>query len=776
MSISSVKKKINAKTLLGQSSALKENSVTLKEGVKKLAAILTERKKIRPSTLMATEEPEVVEQKRIGPGEYDKPEGGGFPLGPLLAGLGALGAAVGLAALDPEMFLRRFARASLKALKNLIERLLKTFKGVIESVGKVFKKIFNAIAENVKKLKNLIDDKLLKPLREAFENAINSKWFAKLRGFFDDIAESVKTFIKNSAERFKTFADDIFKRVKTFADDAIEGAITAFKKILDDISEKILKPLKSALTEFVERTKNFLKNGVANIGQTIAERAGKESFGEVIEVVSDVLLKNFDSTVDFIVSKLRGPVDAIKGFIDNQIKGNPAYKLLASNPLTSWLVSPIDGASKAIGKLSNGLDGIGGGIKSLVRDIPKQVGELVTDIKAGNTPVQKAFGFVAQQFDPKVMASRFGKGLDFIKGVGSQVGGAVSTMKEGLSQLNVVEQAGKFKDDMIASVGGFIGDLKTSVTNNIQGTIKNVFTGSTQQQIIDQAKPAIDKIKDAKPVLDSLESAKKQGDKVFDLFGPLKSGWKEATGKFEQLFALAEFAVSYGSAIDAQKREAEGGPPAKFMGSDIKGQTMGDAILSVLGAFGGSAIGSALGTQIGATVGAAIGAPVFGVGAAVGAGVGGSLFGFLGSVLGGIIGEDIGKLTSSAIADRVTIPDPFLEDRNLFSKEGRSDLTVLGMFGLGEPAPTEEQPQGGFGNLPPKPVKMTRDFQSMEDYTEYITDTEVVIITKENVVNNVVQTPTVQQSKGGMIPIPIGSGESILDNFRSRALSQLAYN
>lgn len=771
MSISSVKKKINAKTLLGQSSALKENSVTLKEGVKKLAAILTERKKIRPSTLMATEEPEVVEQKRIGPGEYDKPEGGGFPLGPLLAGLGALGAAVGLAALDPGMFLRRFARASLRALKNLIERLLKTFKGVIESVGKVFKKIFNAIAENVKKLKNLIDDKLLKPLREAFENAINSKWFAKLRGFFDDIAESVKTFIKNSAERFKTFADDIFKRVKTFADDAIEGAITAFKKILDDISEKILKPLKSALTEFVERTKNFLKNGVANIGQTIAERAGKESFGEVIEVVSDALLKNFDNTVDGIVSFVKKPVDALQGSLK-------ALGDAGIGPVKVRSLPGFETVENAVANISKSLDGIGSNIKSAVRDIPKQVGELVTDIKAGNTPVQKAFGFVAQQFDPKVMASRFGKGLDFIKGVGSQVGGAVSTMKEGLSQLNIVEQASKFKNDMVANVGGFIGDLKTSVTNNIQNTISGVFGKSnTQQQILGQAESAIQQIsKDAKPGLKAVKGASDQATKVFDLFGPLKSGWREATGKFEQLFALAEFAVSYGSAIDAQKREAEGGPPAKFMGSDIKGQTMGDAILSVLGAFGGSAIGSALGTQIGATIGAAVGAPVFGVGAAVGAGVGGSLFGFLGSVLGGIIGEDIGKLTSSAIADRVTIPDPFLEDRNLFSKEGRSDLTVLGMFGLGEPAPTEEQPQGGFGNLPPKPVKMTRDFQSMEDYTEYVTDTEVVIITKENVVNNVVQTPTVQQGKGGMIPIPIGSGESVLDNFRSRALSQLAYN
>ena len=760
MSLGSIKRKINAKTLLGQSSVLRENSEVLKKGVKKLAVILTERKKIRPSTLMATKKPEVVEQKRIGPGEYDKPEGGGFPLGPLLAGLGALGAAVGLAALDPKMFLRRFARASLKALKNLIERLLKTFKGVIESIGKVFKKIFNAIAENVKKLKNLIDDKLLKPLREAFENAINSKWFAKLRGFFDDIAESVKTFIKNSAERFKTFADDIFKRVKTFTDDVIEGAITAFKKILDDIADKILKPLKSVVLEFVERTKNFLKDGVKNIGQTIAERAGKESFSEVIEVVSDIFLKNFDNTIDSIVNVVKSP---ITGLLDKQALG--------------FKVANIPIVGDGLRKIVESLDSFASGAKSTLREVPKQIGGLIDDVKAGNTPVQKAFGFVAQQFNPKVMASRFGKGLEFIKGVGSQIGGAVSTMKEGLSQLNIVEQASKFKNDMVANVGGFIGDLKTSVTNNIQNTISGVFGKSnTQQQILGQAEVAIQQIsKDAKPGLKAVKGASDQATKVFDLFGPLKSGWREATGKFEQLFALAEFAVSYGSAIDAQKREAEGGPPAKFMGSDIKGQTMGDAILSVLGAFGGSAIGSALGTQIGATVGAAVGAPVFGVGAAVGAGVGGSLFGFLGSVLGGIIGEDIGKLTSSAIADRVTIPDPFLEDRNLFSKEGRSDLTVLGMFGLGEPAPTEEQPQGGFGNLAPKPVKMTRDFQSMEDYTEYITDTEVVIITKENVVNNVVQTPMVQQSKGGMIPIPIGSGESVLDNFRSRALSQLAY-
>ena len=775
MAFDSIKKKINVKTLMSQSEALVENTETLNSGIKRLFEVLSDKKKISPEKLTDTDEkikPTTQEEK-----ETKEKKKGGFPnLLPLLAGLGALGATAGLATLDPGMFLRRFARASLRVIGELIQRLVKTFKGVIESVGKVFKKIFNAIADNVKKLKNLIDDKLLKPLREAFESAINSKWFKKLRSFFDDITESIKGFIKRSAEKFKTFADDIFKKVKTFADDVIEGAIIAFKKILDSIADKILKPLKSAVLEFVERTKNFLKNGVANIGQTIAEKAGKESFGEVIEVVSNALLKNFDNTVDGIVNTLRGPVDALLNFTIKEKDLPFPLKFLAGKGIRD--IPGVGGfIADRLGELSKGIDGIGGGIKSAIRDIPKQVGELVTDIKAGNTPVQKAFGFVAQQFDPKVMASRFGKGLDFIKGVGSQVGGVVSTMKEGLSQLNVVEQAGKFKDDMVASVGGFIGNLKNTVSNNISKSIGSIFSGGNQEQILKQAEPAIDKIKDAKPVLDNIKSAKKQGDKVFDLFGPLKKGWREATGKFDQLFALAEFAVSYGSAIDAQKREEEGGPPAKFMGSDIKGQTMGDAILSVLGAFGGSAIGSALGTQLGATIGGAIGAPVFGVGAVVGAGVGGSLFGFLGSVLGGIIGEDIGKLVASEIGKSYEIPDPFLKNRNLFSTEGASDLTLLGMFGLGEPAKEETPdlaPQGGFNAGPiPRSIPINRDFGLMEEYTDDY-DAEVVIIKQTEVVHN---TKVIREKSSSQSPIILmNSGESLLNNFKTRSLTQLSYS
>ena len=206
------------------------------------------------------------------------------------------------------------------------------------------------------------------------------------------------------------------------------------------------------------------------------------------------------------------------------------------------------------------------------------------------------------------------------------------------------------------------------------------------------------------------------------------------------------------------------------MGSDIKGQTMGDAVLSVLGAFGGSAIGSALGTQLGATIGAAVGAPVFGVGAAVGAAAGGSLFGFLGSVLGGIVGEDVGKLVASEIGKNTKIPDPFLKDRNLFSTEGASDLTLLGMFGLGTPEP-EEKPQGGIyaSGLPP------RNFTLLQTEMDYNMKTEVIVMKSKEIINNsAVATAGSSGGGGSVVPIMIRTGGSALNNYKSKTLAQLS--
>ena len=775
MSIGSVKKKINAKTLLGQSSALRENSETLKKGVKKLAKILTERKKIRPSTLMATEEPEVVEQKRIGPGEYDKPEGGGFPLGPLLAGLGALGAAVGLAALDPGMFLKRFARASLKAIGELIQRLVKTFKGVIESVANVFKKIFNAIADNVKKLKNLIDDKLLKPLREAFENAINSKWFAKLKSFFDDIAESVKTFIKNSAERFKTFADDIFKRVKTFADDAIEGAIRAFRDILDNIAEKILKPLKSTLTEFVERTKNFLKNGVTNIGQTIAEKVGKKSFGEAIESLGETLLKNFDNTVDNIVGGVKAPVNILQESLKSL--GNVGFGAAKVRNLPGF-----ETVENIVANISKSLDGIGGRVKSAVRDVPKKIGGLIDDFAAGKTPVNKLMDFVGDQFKPKTILSRLTKAGSFVIDAASAGGKMLSDTRDkiaaGVKNLDVIGNSKKILESIGNSIGGFAKQFSNEAKEPLEEQIGKIFKGATSKdQIIEASIKTAKLAREVKPGFKATSNVVKKIDPVAKNVPGLGSGWRSATTKFDQIFAVLEAAGSYGLALETQRRidAGEKGISLPVIG-EVQGQTLGTSILTAAGGFLGSAIGSQLGTSLGSLIAGGLTVGTGGLGAVLIPAIV-PIFGGLGTVLGGILGEDVGKLASSSLASS-NIPDPLLKESDgtpkPFFQDARSDMTILNMFmNMGG---QEEQPQGGFGNLPPKPVKMTRDFQSMEDYTEYITDTEVVIITKENVVNNVMQTPTVQQSKGGTIPVLISSGESVLDNFRSRALSQLAYN
>lgn len=760
MSISSVKKKINAKTLLGQSSALRENSETLKKGVKKLAVILTERKKIRPSTLMATEKPEVVEQKRIGPGEYDKPEGSGFPLGPLLAGLGALGAAVGLAALDPGMFLKRFARASLKALKNLIERLLKTFKGVIESIANVFKKIFNAIADNVKKLKNLIDDKLLKPLREAFENAINSKWFAKLKSFFDDITGSIKNFIKNSAEKFKTLADDIFKKVKTFADDAIEGAITAFKKILDDIANKILKPLKSAVLEFVDRTKKFLTEGVQGIGQGIAEKFGKESFSEVIEFVSDLLLKNFDNTVDSIVNGVKSPITG----------------------LLNGLAGRIPFVNSGLRSIVEGLDSLASGAKSTIREVPKTISGLIDDFAAGKTPVNQLINFVGDQFKPETVLKRLTDAGSFVMDAASAGGKMLSDTRDkiaaGVKNLDVIGNSKKILESISNSIGGFAKQFSNEAKEPLEEQIGNIFKGATSKdQIIEASIKTAKVARDVKPGFKATSDVVKKIDPVAKNVPGLGSGWTSATTKFDQIFAVLEAAGSYGLALETQRRKEAGEEGIKIpVVGEVQGQTLGTSILTAAGGFLGSAIGSQLGTSLGSLIAGGLTVGTGGLGAVLIPAIV-PIFGGLGTVLGGILGEDVGKLASSSLASS-NIPDPLLKESDgtpkPFFQDARSDMTILNMFmNMGG---QEEKPQGGFGNLPPKPVKMTRDFQSMEDYTEYITDTEVVIITKENVVNNVVQTPTVQQGKGGMIPVPIGSGESILDNFRSRALSQLAYN
>ena len=774
MSINSVRRKINAKTLLGQYSALRENSEVLKKGVIKLASILLDRAKIKPSTLMATKEPEVVEQKRIGPGKYDKKAGGGLglPLSSLLPALTALAGLGGLTLLDPKMSAKRLLRTILKRafgfVKAIGKRIFKVFRAIGRSIRKVFnsirkffKKIFNGISDNVKKLKNFFDDKLLRPIREAFDSAINSKWFKKLRTFFDDIGTSVKNFIKNSAEKFKTFADDIFKKVKTFADDVVEGAIKAFKSILDNIVEKILKPLKSAVLEFAEKANKFVKEGIQNIGQNIAEKVGKKSFGEAIEYLGEAVLKNFDTTVDSIVNLVKSPITGILDlpFISNSFVGDRLRGIV------------------------KGLDSFSSGIKSTVREVPKTIGGLIDDFAAGKTPVNKLINFVGDQFKPKTVLKRLTAAGSFVKDAAKTGGKMLADTRDkitaGVKNLDVIGNSKRILESIGNSIGGFAKQFGNEAKKPLQEQIGSIFgNAKTQEQIIDASINTAKVARNVKPGFKTTSDVIKKVDPVAKNVPGLGAGWRSATTKFDQIFAVLEAAGSYGLALETQrKRDAgEDGISLPVIG-EVQGQTLGTSILTAAGGFLGSAIGSQLGTSLGSLIAGGLTVGTAGVGALlIPATI--ALFGGLGTVLGGILGEDVGKLASSGLSAN-NIPDPLLKESDgktprPFFQDARSDMTILNMFtnmGSNE----EPQPKAEGGPVP-RPAFAKRRFDLMEDYTEYITDTEVVIITKENVVNNVIQTPMVQQSKGGMIPIPIGSGESILDNFRSRALSQLAYN
>lgn len=769
MSINSVKRKINAKTLLGQSSTLRENSEVLKKGVVKLASILLDRAKIKPSTLMATKEPEVVEQKRIGPGKYDKKAGGGLglpPFLPTLAGLAGLAAAF---ALSPKVFSKRLLKAILKRAFRFIKAIGKSIKNVFESIGKFFRKIFQGISDNVKKLKNFFDDKLLKPIREAFENAINSKWFQKLRTFFDDIGTTIKNFIKRSAERFKTFADDIFKKIKTTVNDLIDRGIKAFKNILDEIAEKILKPLKEAILTFVDRTKKLLGNVVQTVITEVTERIVKPIQENIIQPLIKNATEGITKVVDGLEKNILGAVEKIPRVPDS-------FKPLEVGPEI-----PIPGAvskpiNSALDALTNNLKGvisnISGGIKSLVQDPISSI-RRVMSLGGGKLTQLQDFGEgVSKQFkvsllDPIISgAKQFGQSAaDIGRGFASNVGERVQQAQDLAKKLDPIRVAKELPGRVSEISGKIINPVKNAVvtplTDIISGGAKGL--GNALAGIGGGLKKAGDTLGAIRGGLQNMVSFLGK----IPLPPGVKKAFKESTGRFDRYFAIAEAAGSYAMAVK-KRQTGESTDIGPF--KDMEGQLLGNAILTAAGGFLGSAIGATIGTPI----------PIpFG--------------GFIGTVIGGMIGEEFGKFAAGKVAGMMEssgIPneDHFLstEDQKLpiFNPnepnligmiESNGPGGILKFFGGGG-EDTEEKPQGGFGNLPPKPMKITRDFQSMEDYTEYMVDSEVVIITKENVVNNVMQTPMVKQGGGGMIPIPIGSGESILDNFRSRALSQLAYN
>ena len=789
MSIGSIKRKINAKTLLGQSSALRENSETLKKGVAKLASVLIEKRKIKTSTLMATKEKEPqVEVVREEEKKEEKKKSG-FGLPPFLPTLAGLAGLAGAFALSPKVFSKRLLKAILKRAFGFVEaigkRLFKIFRAIGRSIRRVFnrirrffRRIFNGISDNVKKLKNFFDDKILRPLREAFESAIDSKWFQKLRKFFDDIAESIKGFIKRSAERFKTFADDIFKRIKTTVNDLVDRGIKAFKGILDEIAEKILKPLKETVIAFVENVKKRLANAGQIVINEISERVVKPIQENIIQPLIKQVTEGVTNVIDGLEKNILGAVDnfipevptklelpgPIKGAVELANKA-PGINIPTSLPTPDFLLKINDLKDNLKGAISN----VSGGIKSLIQDPVSSIRRVMTLGGEKLTQLQDFGKGVSEQFkvsllDPIINgAKQIGQSAaDIGRGFASNVGERVKQAQDLAKKLDPMQ--------VVREIPGRISEIAGNIINPVRNAVVTPLTDIVSGGARGLGNALVSIGGGLGKAGDALGAVRGGLNNMVSFFNKIplpqgvKKAFQESTGRFDRYFAIAESAASYALAVK-NKKTGESTDIGPF--KDLKGQMLGNAILTAAGGFLGSAIGGAIATPI----------PI-------------PFSGFIGTVIGGIIGEEFGKFAAAKVAGMMEdngIPnrDPFLSDDkqtlpifhpnepNLISMIESGGIGKL--FGFGGGGEEEPQPKAEGGTIP-TPAFTKRRFDLMEDYTEYITDTEVVIITKESVVNNVVQTPTVQQGKGGMIPLPIGSGESILDNFRSRALSQLAYN
>ena len=758
--ISIIRRKINAKTLMGQSSALKSNTEFLKKNVGNLAKVLREKNKIKPTSLMGVKEKSVVEQKRIGPGEYEKKEGGGLKLPPLLPLLkGALIGGIALA--DPKFFAKKVLQAFLKKILKFANRLRKVIFGLFEFVGKTIKriidtfadigkKIFDAIGDGAKKVKNFIDDKLLKPLREAFESALESEWFKKLRAFFDDIGTSIKTFIKNSVERFKTFADDVFTKVKTFVGDLVDRGIKAFNGVLDNIADKILKPLKEKVKQFVENAIKWASNTAGRI------------LDPIVKPVVNAAEQTLKAGQETIVRVLRDTQDGLIDGLDNTIKPVTETPVIggAVKPFYNLARDFISGPKSFLTKQINSLGAFGADFYKSVKKKGVQFADLIKSIPKS---AKESMDFWANRAeDAKKLLTDLGqRGADLIKGgvanvttFGKNVSSSISAAAAGAA-----EQIAKLDPNNL--VKNALGSILESVQKNVSKAAIEPVSGMIKP-LIENFTGFASNLNFLNPLIDAGRGIKGLADDALGFFKKLpggeafERGVREATGTFDVIFSLADAALSYGIAVDTQRKAEEAGMDPKKAREKARetlkgqGEGLGTALLRAAAGFGGSAIGSGLGSVI------------------PGAGT------FLGGLVGGLIGEELGlKLAESLSSQHKGLIDPF--GIPVFTKPDQNDMVISnlgkwisGLFGGGD---KEEAPQGGIyaSGLPP------RNFDLLQTEMDYNVKTEVIVMkSKEVISNSAVATAGSSGGGGSTVPIILRTGGSALNNYKSKTLAQLS--
>ena len=745
----SIKKKINIRSLMGQSEALEENTVELKKGITTLVGLFGERESLknyspiqRSKRKLPVQAGETEEKKK-----KDKPPSLldvlGKLLGPIMGLIGTLasligpllGPTLGLGAVAAAFLLRpktttkyllrnilknilKFGDSIVKFVSKIFDTVFRAFRNAFDSVGKFIRKVFGAIGDGVRAVKNFIGDKILKPIRGAIDDLLNSKFFQNIKTIFDDMVQSVKNFIDRGFKAIRGAIDDIFVRFKSFVGDLVDQFLKYAKGFVDNIIDLGRRVGDIVITPLKETVQTLQKEA----SETIIKR----------------LKTSFTNTVNYVVDKIVENIGGVKTTILNLI------------PEKTLGGIPIPGIKSIKERITNIFDGVVKFIKEpqktlteFVEIAGKRGSEVVNIFQEGTSEALNQLANARQSFT-KTLTNAYSGMRQFGSNIAEGAGKVADRVKGGLDYV------GQLGDKFRNAFGVFITSAQEKVVKPVANTVGQVaqplINAATNPEtykkffsgVSDTVKPLVGNvltpIRNAQAGLLKL-IRKLPGGRAFI------KGFEASTGRIDKLFALADVLVTYGQKIRNKDNEQV---EASILG---EGQSIGTTLLRVMGGFGGSAILGGAGTAI----------PVPGLGIA-------------GSILGGVLGEEAGMIVAGNLSETEPysgMMDPFIGGQ-VFEKPKPED-SIMSLFGS---SPEPEKPTGQGGGYGIVPTRRQRSMSDMEEYPEYDTETNIIIMKQRDA-----QSQKVIASHGnGGSGISINtSGDTSLNTFKTITMTQLAY-
>lgn len=747
----SIKKKINIRSLMGQSEALEENTVQLKKGITTLVGLFGERESLkdyspiqrskRKLPVQAGETEEKKKKKDKTPSLLDVL---GNLLGPIMGLISTLasllgpllGPTLGLGAVAAAFLLRpktttkyllrnilknilRFGDSIVKFVFKIFDTVLRAFRNAFDSVGKFIRKIFGAIGDGVRAVKNFISDKILKPIRGAIDDLLNSKFFQNIKNIFDDMVQSVKNFIDRGFKAIRGVIDDIFVMFKSFVGDLVDQFLKYAKGFADN------------LIDLGRRIGNVVITPLRETVQTLQKEAS--------ETIIKRLKKSFMGTVNYVVDGIVEKIGGVKNTILNLLNNVPEK--------IGFIPTGIKSVKE---RITNVFDGVVNFIKEPQKTLTKFIeiagkrgSEVVNIFQEGTSEALNQLSNARQSFT-KTLTDAYSGMQKFGSNISSFAGKVADRVKGGLDYV------GQLGDRFKNALGVFIASAQEKVVKPVADTVGQV------------ARPLINAAKDP-------ETYKKFFSGVSDTVGPLVDnvltpirnaqagflkliqklpggrafvkGFKASTGRIDRLFALADIVVTYGQKIRNKDNEQV---EASILG---EGQSIGTTLLRVMGGFGGSAILGGAGTAV----------PIPGLGIA-------------GSILGGVLGEEAGMLVAGNLSETEQysqIMDPFIGGQ-VFEKPKPED-SIMSLFSS---SPEPEKPVGEGGGYGIMPTRRQRSMTDMEEYPEYDTETNIIIMKQRAAQSQ--QVIASHGGGGGGVSIK-SSSDTSLNTFKTITMSQLAY-